>query len=397
MRWSKFPFLLLCTCGRLLVACGSQGSDCATPAPDPGGADVAAAVEARGGPNPGSDPRPPADPGAPSDPGPSGDVGPVADAAATADAGTAAGPGASGGGVGSCSVDTLELSCDPGPATRCTVVEVRCDGLEPIQAQLRITDPAGAVSGTVVVGSGGGGTKFYGEGKVAPLIQHLHTAGYRIVDRRWSFPWMRADDAGLASAARRYAALLSWIHGHLHDQGGFCVTGNSGGSAEIGYALAHHGAETLIDLAVPTSGPPMGRVDYGCLGAPEWPALCATLSEGSDMTPSCSYVDSARNTIDQAYAGTPCTDHDESARARLHADSVLAPDADLDYPNTVVTFVFGARDATEAVPLGRTYQEAIQSQVSYRFVPGTGHLAPGTTAGQKAIYDAIVADCHPHP
>ena len=202
---------------------------------------------------------------------------------------------------------------------------------------------------------------------------------------------------GMAAVSCRYATLLTWIHDTVHQSGGFCATGNSGGSSEVAYALAHWGRDSILDFAVPTGGPPMGRMDIGCLdgGDSAWQAQCAAHFSDNQICPgggSCQYINGA-STIDMAYTPeTPCTSADATFRTTLLNDSVAAPGADYDYV-IPVHFIFGVDDCTEAVSLGMEFATSITSQVTVEAVPGTPHATFSTVAGATAIYQALGSNC----
>src|SRR5437870_4156613 len=160
-------------------------------------------------------------------------------------------------------------ACQAGPLanTVCRQLLVTCDGLKTIKVEIRITEPAAGASprGTVVLGSGGGGGSFYAPGAdVQALVRDLSAMGFRVVDRKWIGGWT-TNEGGLKKEACRYATLLTWVHDHLHKGGKFVATGNSGGSAEIGYALTSWRRGDILDLAIPSSGPPTARLDYACV------------------------------------------------------------------------------------------------------------------------------------
>jgi hypothetical protein len=166
----------------------------------------------------------------------------------------------------------LKDPCKGGPGqlpnTACQTLEVRCPGLKPIHVQVRVTEPAAGVPyrGTVVIGSGGNGAGFYAGqpgGKI--LAEEVAAMGFRVVDRAWDGGWPTAE-GGLVKESSRYATLLTWIHDRIHKGGKFVATGNSGGSAEISYALTTWGRGDILDVAIPTCGPPLGRLDMPVSG-----------------------------------------------------------------------------------------------------------------------------------
>jgi hypothetical protein len=152
-------------------------------------------------------------------------------------------------------------ACPAGPVanTTCRRLQVSCPDLKPIAVQIRITQPAAgaALRGTVVLGSGGGGGTFYaGAPPVQELVTQLAGMGFLVVDRAWNGGWT-THEGGLRKESCRYASLLTWVRDHLHRGGKFVATGNSGGSAEIGYAMTTWQRGDILDLAIPTSGPPI--------------------------------------------------------------------------------------------------------------------------------------------
>jgi len=129
----------------------------------------------------------------------------------------------------------------------------------------------------VVFASGGSGAGSYaGQDGGRILVTEVAAMGFRVVDRDWAGGWTTAE-GGLRKQSCRYATLLTWIHDHHHQAGKFVATGNSGGAAETSYALTTWGRADILDVAIPTSGPPLGRLDYACVrqASPEWAALCA--------------------------------------------------------------------------------------------------------------------------
>jgi hypothetical protein len=282
----------------------------------------------------------------------------------------------------------------PGAApagTECKALTVSCPSVPDIDVELLVIPPAMPANerGTVVLGSGGPGTSYYNQGVVGGLRQ----LGFRTVNRRWSFAW-ETGPGGMAAAACRYATMLSWVSQQSWQQGPLCATGNSGGSAEISYALARYGSGALLTAAVPSAGPPMGRLDHGCIGSTAWDQQCQQLwpSQVCAGQSACSFNANARTTIDLAYADSPCTDQDASAEPTLLADSVLSPDATLAYPNTALQFIFGTDDCSEAVSLGLVYAEAVTSNKTISYVDAP-HAVFNTAAGRSAIVDALDQDC----
>jgi hypothetical protein len=290
------------------------------------------------------------------------------------------------------SVVELKEPCQAGPGpiagTTCRQLRVSCPGVKPILAQIRITEPAAGVPirGTVVMGSGGGGAGFYGGQEVGRiLVGDVAAMGFRVVDRSWDgeVGWI-SEEGGLRKQSCRYATLLTWIHDQIHTRGKFVATGNSGGSAEISYALTTWGRGDILDVAIPTSGPPMmSRLDYSCAKepSPEWASLCASLIPKGVMecTPGCNLPN---NRVCKQVGPDPTP-------RQLLDDSVVHPGAVLDYPKTKLYFLYGARDCGVSPPTGLTYATKVTSQKSIQFVPNTPHAVFSTPEGREAIKKAI--------
>ncbi len=278
--------------------------------------------------------------------------------------------------------------CSAGPVenTTCQFLQVTCPGLKPISVQIRVTQPkAGAARrGTVVLGSGGGGNGFYaGAPPVAALVTDLAAMGFLVVDRAWTGGWT-THEGGLRKESCRYATLLTWVHDTLHKGGKFVATGNSGGSAEIGYALTSWGRGDILDVAIPTSGPPIARLDLACVKepTPEWAKQCqAIIPKGVMECPSNCILGTANDVCKQFSA--------EATLDELRADSVAHKDAVLDYPHTRVHFLYGAHDCGEPVPIGLMYATQITSRKKIEFVPKTPHTIASTPEGREALRKAI--------
>ena len=284
-------------------------------------------------------------------------------------------------------------------------IQVFIDGCTQVDAssvQLKISEPSGPVAGTVVLGVGGAGGAFY-EKSGPPndaLIMPLLAAGYRVVQRAWKehgwFPGVGGGSPALQAC--RYATLLTYLHKQRHTGGGFCVSGNSGGSSEIGYALSRYGLGSIIDLAVPTGGSPMGRIDYGCGASPSWLSECSTLQACSlKEGRGCTYNANQQENFDTVFEASdaPCVSQTNSAAwsERWREGSIYSGDAVLDFPQTEVHQINGANDCTEALPIGLVWFNAITSTKKLVVAADTPHQVPSTIQGATAIRDALLTSC----
>jgi hypothetical protein len=276
-------------------------------------------------------------------------------------------------------------------------LEVRAPALKALAVEVRVTEPAAGVPyrGTVVLGSGGDGAGFYaGQDGGKILATEVAGMGFRVVDRSWNGGWI-TDEGGMRKESARYATLLTWVRENVHQGGKFVATGNSGGSAEIGYALTTWGRGEILDVAIPTSGPPVARLDYACVkkATPEWGELCAKIvPKGATEcgTQACVLGPPRSPAESFVYKSGVCRQVGLDATVEeLWADSVVHPGAVLSYPKTKVYFLYGAQDCGEPVPNGLTFATAVTSEKTIRFVPKTPHALFSTAEGRAAIELAI--------
>ena len=286
-------------------------------------------------------------------------------------------------------VALVNTTCNAGaqPRTTCRTLRVECAGLQAMEVRVRVTepDPGVALRGTVVLGTGGGGNDFYSDRPGGPeLFASLRAHGFRCVERAWTGGGWFSEVASMRKQACRYATLLTWIHANVHTKGAFVATGNSGGSAEIGYALTAWGRGDILDVAVPSGGPPMSRLDYLCGASSTWNALCRTVAPRAFFQcgqPGC--------TIQPG--GPVCTNCTPNPTAAdLEADSILFPGATLAFPRTRVHVVLGGMDCSSAVPAGFLFFDAIATERALEVAPDTPHWTPQTQQGRDAILRAIL-------
>jgi hypothetical protein len=335
-------------------------------------------------------------------PAASPDAGDLPDAAASvADAGL---PGA-------IEVRPLATACperSPAGAT-CRVLEVTCGGLEPVQVALHAYAlPAGvAQRGVIVLGSGGGGTGLWsGPASADATVADLGRAGFLVLERQWLVDRERgwfanASGAGVPVAACRLTSLLRWIDAeYRRDAQPLCATGNSGGSAELAFAVLRAGAGAVLDLAVPSSGP-FHRMDLACDGRTDraWQTECAALTARncpSCQNRGCSLGGGPRALIDGAYGmRTPCTGRSTPIDVPLLTqDSPLVPGLVL--PQTKVVLLIGEQDPGGYAPLSAALYEGLAAQgvdVAFESEPATGHEFQSTEAGAERIEAVLLREC----
>lgn len=303
-----------------------------------------------------------------------------------ADGGGSPGPGA----LGSVAVVSGPAAC--GEAT-CWEVGVSCPGVrETDVASLEVVEAAGAARGTVVLFSGGAGTGRWAGRDASALaaLEALRAAGFGTIQVSWAGGWLfgSSPDEGHAALACRPATVLDWLHDEprLHPGGAFCATGNSGGAAQVSYALSHYGLDEILDLVVPTEGPPMARIDRGC-------------DRDDPADEALWYGVGAAARIDRGFGfagGGPCERSDPAFDDRFRAASVVGKDGDYRHPSTRIHFVMGSESASEAQAHGIVYRDRLLEEpndVVLEFAPATPHRVQSTAEGAGAIREAVLAGC----
>jgi len=183
------------------------------------------------------------------------------------------------------------------------------------------------------------------------MLAILNTEGLWTVEVGWEPPGIWQGAGGSRTWACRYATVARWVYDNLH-QGGertlFAAHGNSGGSTQIAYALAHYGLGEVIDLACLSGGPPDCPIctPQGCV---------------------------------------PCT----RAPPGQTPEPLLGGNPQLHYPGTLVRFFIGDQDSREIFDFADAYFNAITSTKTMEIVPKTPHAVFSTQAGRDAILAAL--------
>jgi hypothetical protein len=306
------------------------------------------------------------------------------------------------------------ITCPTGPGIdiggTCYSVALSCPGATDLNGYLWVNVPPGAAVGTVLLTSGGNGEGLYWTSFVygSSVVNNLLQAGYITVqtsfggDFTGSQPngWVTGP-GGIRRVACRYATLAKWVHDKINPSGAaLCATGNSGGSALIGYALAHYGSASIFKMVEATSGPPISRLDNSCeCNQPDLPDPC----NPSNSLTQCAGLINAQKFIDPAYTVPICSQAVQSQStansAQFLSDSTLSPEATLSYPNTAVHFVWGGQDDSSAPAMGNLWQDAITQQViprsnAFACVADAPHPLADVLDGAHQIVTDIAQYCH---
>ncbi|MFZ0732948.1 MAG: hypothetical protein WAM79_11535, partial [Candidatus Sulfotelmatobacter sp.] len=270
----------------------------------------------------------------------------------------------------------------------CQQMTVACPGVPNISAYVKTNAPSGTSKGTVTYGTGTDGNGLYESifmyGSTA--VQNVINGGYTTVQISWGTPfnsnqpngWAEGP-GGLLTAACRYATVTKWIYDNVQNNTSLpmCATANSGGAGALAYALSQYGSNDILSMAEVTSGPPTGRLDWGC-GCTQG-SLPVSCGQKSPMGTCFGTADAP--VWDPAYNPNASTGVCTAAvNGTLPpggldfflGDSAEAPGATYNFSNTYVNLVFGGQDTSSAIPIGQDWFNHITS----------------TSKGQECIADA---------
>lgn len=340
--------------------------------------------------------------------------------------------------LGTVSSSTQLNSCPGGGLAggTCYQINTSCDGVADYSVYLKVNSPTGTPMGTVIFGTGSGGSAlydndspdfFYGNTNGGlEVVQGVLNAGYTTAQISFGAPfdstpgtangWLQGP-GGVRRLACRYATVANWIYQNIHNSNTsapFCATGNSGGSGAIGYAVSEYGLATIFTMIEPTSGPVMTRLDLGCSppGHHSYTGETACTNAPTDMSYSVGAEsgDGTAGIIDTAYqsAGattpTPCSDGVNGITSlntlRFESDSIeFAPSKAPPLPipaATTVKVLFGGQDTSNAVPQGETWWSAVgPTKPTQACVQNAPHAIPAdpTGAGATQIVNDIKTLC----
>jgi len=232
----------------------------------------------------------------------------------------------------------------------CKRVVVTCPDVDEASAELRLSRPAADVTykGMIVLTTGGPGTLQYYrslEQVAGMMVDTFVNDGFATVGIKWEQPGIWDLDHRAITLACRYATVARWVYGNLHEGGEetlFVAQGNSGGSAQIAFGLAHYGLDEIIDLANLSGGPP--------------------------FCPRCGGTDTPNSPSEPLLSGNP----------------------QVNYPSTTVRFFLGENEPTQyIIDNANEYFNAITSEKRIQIVPNTLHNVAFTQEGTAALIAAV--------
>jgi hypothetical protein len=295
----------------------------------------------------------------------------------------------------------------------CQQMTVSCPGVPDVDAYVKTNSPTGTPLGTVTYNTGTDGNGLYDSiftfGSTA--VGNVLSAGYTTVQISWGTPfnqnqpngWAEGPGGVLASACR-YATVTQWIYDNIQKSTSIpmCATANSGGAGALAYALSQYPTPSVLSMAEVTSGPPTGRLDWGC-GCKQGsqPVQC-----GSSPSLGTCFGTADAPVWDPAYDPTATTGVCSAAVTGtlppgglnfFLGDSVEAPGASYTFPKTYVNLVFGGADSSSAIPIGQDWFDNITSTKAQACVPGGLHSLANTLAGAQQIANDLTTLCKLQP
>ncbi len=263
---------------------------------------------------------------------------------------------------------------------------------------LAVAPYRGTPRGLIMFTTGSGGSEWWtriSSSQQYQLAEELRSLGFTVVQLRWKINWLISspgNDAGTSRLACRPATVIKYVYDNFYvplgitkqtGKAGFCITGNSGGATQVSYALSHYGLENIIDVAIPTGGPPHSVLNKSCMNRPAEQAYWFALD--------------TRQFIDQGFGffdgNGPAARNDPSFVSRWLVESITTGGSDYNHPATRIHFLIGQTDLNMQ-PLSKDYFDRLKSAgspfVSYDIVPNTGHGVQGTPEGRAAMKAAII-------
>jgi len=291
----------------------------------------------------------------------------------------------------------------------CQQMTVSCPGVPNVQAYVKTNAPTGTSLGTVTYNTGTDGNGLYESiftfGSTA--VQNVLDAGFTTVQISWGTPfnsnqpdgWVLGS-GGVLAAACRYATVNNWVYTNIQNNTSIpmCATANSGGAGALAYAISQYPTASILSMAEVTSGPPTGRLDWGC-GCKEGKVAVQC---GSSTTLGTCFGVADAPVWDPAYDPTlspaVCTNAVSGTLPPgglnfFLGDSVEAPGANYNLSKTHVNLVFGGADNSSAIPIGQDWFNNITSSKSQVCVAGGQHSIANTLAGAQQIANDLIGMC----
>jgi hypothetical protein len=287
------------------------------------------------------------------------------------------------------------IPCQAGTPAGSTCQQVTVSGCpsietESVDATIAFLPATGTLKGTIIHFKGGGGEGFEVGG-----MANFKAAGYQQVFVSWATDWEQTASNGTKAGACRPSTIVKWVFDEptLHDGSrttAFCGQGFSGGSGQLGYALAHYGMGDYLDYVNELSGPPFARIDLGCNASEPSTAMVCGVADTMQLPPD--RLNPWENTTTCGTANPPAADV-----AKWKADSISVGGT-YAYPKTRVEFFDCTNNATAVTAMAQIFYGQLMAagtQTAYHCysqADGCNMESLGPTGAQAAT-DAMLAGC----
>jgi hypothetical protein len=304
----------------------------------------------------------------------------------------------------------------PAAQSTCYQVNIACPGVANFSAYVKVNQPTSAPIGTVILGTGEGGSGLYDNNAdfIAPdgtnggiaVVNGLLTAGYTTAQVSFGAPfntnapngWL-SGPGGVRRLACRYATLAQWIQSNIHASTTIplCATGNSGGAGAIGYALTEYGLDSIFTMVESTSGPPMSRLDQACVQPSACQSTAFTCNPGDqpENIHMC-YSNSESQIIDPAYSQPICTNAINGTappNGLLLSDSILGSPTRT-FSHAYVNVLVGGQDTSSAVDQALTWESSLTNTMKNQAcVSDAPHALPSVQDGALRVVSDIQNFC----
>jgi len=282
----------------------------------------------------------------------------------------------------------------------CRKFEVQCPRVsQKASGNLAVASPYAVPRGLIMFFSGGSGKSWWTaqSTEAYDLADDLRSLGFLIVQVKWSNSgWLRSspgNDAGIAHLACRPATVIQYVHQQYYlplgiqaplGEAGFCITGGSGGASQVSYALSHYGLDQILDVVIPTGGPPHAALPKSCMNNPGEKDYWFSVN--------------TRNFIDEGFGffskTGPCSRQDPSFISRWNEESTSTGGSDYYHPTTRVAFIVGEQDRAMrqiAKDYFRRLRQNGSPYVTWKTVSSTKHTIVETKKGRRVLRKSILA------
>ncbi len=270
-------------------------------------------------------------------------------------------------------------------------LEIRSEDLNTTRyVEVRISKPASALKGALVLSTGGFGTNFYGIGfETNTTINFAVNAGLETFEIKWlgEQGWgTGVAGAGYPNAVRAYGSIVRYLKkNEMANTKNIIAHGGSGGAFQIAYGLTRFNLEKDIKHAILIAGPPTANLQQAIFGDNTLKSYWPDGIGGFRIT---DYIHGWEN------QGNYCQNRTKTPPAFvldiLDKSSLLSTTItpDLSYETNLI--FINTNDVTNADGQGRLYFEAIKSQKEWHYLPNeTSHDVGGINAGANKIREIL--------